>query len=236
MIAAVTLDLDDTLWPIAPVMARAERVLDAWLSEHCPEVARSFPIPAMRNLRESIWLEHPHLAHDFTELRKLSLRRAFAGSGHDEVAVERAFEVFFAARNEVELYHDTLPALERLSARWPLASISNGNADLGRIGLSHHFRAAIHARNVGAAKPGAAIFHAAAAALDAPPERVAHVGDDPELDVAGAKRAGMIAVWLNRGDAAWPLSGIEPDLTVTRLDQLESALAGFGAERMVHAA
>src|SRR5262249_52452639 len=159
-IRAVTLDLDDTLWPIAPVMARAEQALDDWLAANCPPVRDRFPIHAMRDLRERIWLEHPHLAHDFTELRKLSLRHAFNASGQDEALVERAFEAFFDARNQVELYEDVPQTLAELALRWPLATISNGNADLRRIGLARHFRATIHARQVGAAKPDAAIFHA----------------------------------------------------------------------------
>jgi putative hydrolase of the HAD superfamily len=224
VIRAVTLDLDDTLWPIAPVMARAEQALDDWLAANCPPVRDAFPVATMRALRERIWVEHPHLAHDFTELRKISLRHAFNASGQDEALAEHAFEAFFDARNQVELYDDVRDTLAELAARWPLASISNGNADLARIGLSRHFRATIHARAVGAAKPDPLIFHVAARALELQPAQVAHVGDDPELDVIGAQRAGMFAVWLNRSGEPWSLPGRGPDLTVTRLDQLASAL------------
>ena len=229
MIRAVTLDLDDTLWPIAPVMARAEQALDDWLAANCPPVRAAFPIAVMRDLRERIWLEHPHLAHDFTELRKLSLRHAFCASGQDEGMAESAFAAFFDARNRVELYDDVADTLHALGARFALASISNGNADLERIGLARHFRATIHARAIGAAKPDPIIFQAAARALDVAPGEVAHVGDDPELDVLGAQRAGMLAVWLNRGAAPWPFADRRPDLTITGLDQLPAALSAHAA-------
>lgn len=231
MIAAITLDLDDTLWPIAPVMSRAETTLDGWLRAHCPAVAAAFPIEAMRALRAQVFAEHPHLAHDFTTLRKISLARAFAGSGLTEEWVERAFEVFYSARNEVELYAEVGDALAGLAARWPLASLSNGNADLARIGLAGHFRAFVHAREHGCGKPDASIFHAAASALGVAPAAVAHVGDDPELDVAGAHAAGMVAVWLNRDAAPWPLREVQPHLTITRLDQLERALDEYTIAR-----
>lgn len=224
MIRAVTLDLDDTLWPIEPVMLRCEAVLDAWLNEHCPEVAAAWPIGAMRELRERVFRENPHLAHDFTATRKLSLAIAFEPHGRGEEWVERAFEVFYAARNEVELYPDALDALRALAARWPLASVSNGNADLHRIGLGEYFAATVTARTIGVAKPDPAIFRRAATYLDVPPQCVAHVGDDPELDVAGAKAAGMVAVWLNRHGREWPLDGVEPDLTITTLAALEPGL------------
>ena len=224
-IAAVTLDLDDTLWPIEPVMLRAERELDAWLHAHCPNVAAAWPIDAMRALREQVFAEHPHLAHDFTALRKISLDRAFAGSGLETEWTERAFEVFYAARNEVELYEEVAESLERLAARWPLASLTNGNADLARIGLAGHFRAFVHAREHGCAKPVTRLFHIAAEALGVEPFAIAHVGDDPELDVVGARRAGMVPVWLNRAGAPWPIAG-EPraEIEIARLDELEAAL------------
>src|SRR5690349_5286932 len=63
-IRAISLDLDDTLWPIEPVMLRAEERLDAWLRQHCPDAAKHYPILAMRALRERISTEHPHLSHD----------------------------------------------------------------------------------------------------------------------------------------------------------------------------
>jgi putative hydrolase of the HAD superfamily len=51
---ALSLDLDDTLWPIWPVMQRAEAALDAFLRERCPRTADKYPIALMRQLRERI--------------------------------------------------------------------------------------------------------------------------------------------------------------------------------------
>ena len=36
---ALTLDLDDTLWPIWPTIARAEQALQDWLRQHAPRTA-----------------------------------------------------------------------------------------------------------------------------------------------------------------------------------------------------
>ena len=218
-IRAISLDLDDTLWPIEPVILRAEQRLDAWMKKNCPAVAAQFSIAQMRALRERISVEHPHLSHDFTAQRMLSLRAALTPHGYGDAHVEEAFDEYFAARNEVECYPDALPALERLAARFPLVSISNGNADLQRIGIAHLFKHSISARATGVAKPSVEIFHAACAQLGLPPSAVLHVGDDPQLDVAGARAAGMRSVWLNRTQALWP--EMPPaDLIVRSLDQL----------------
>ncbi|HQW63969.1 MAG TPA: HAD-IA family hydrolase [Pseudomonadota bacterium] len=226
MIRALTLDLDDTLWPIEPVVLRAEAELDAWLAQHCPEVAAAWPIEAMRALRTRVHADNPELAHDFTALRKLSLAHVFEPFGHGEELVERAFEVFYAARNRVELYPDAGPALQRLAGRFPIASLSNGNADLHRIGLGEYFVATVTARTVGVGKPHPRIFERAVACLGLPAAQVAHVGDDPLLDVQGAQRAGLVAVWLNRSGAAWPLQR-PPDIEIAELGALEPALERY---------
>lgn len=227
-IRAISLDLDDTLWPIEPVMSRAEQRLDAWLKAHCPRAAEQYPIQAMRALRDRVADENPHLAHDFTAQRRLSLNAALMPHGYGDEHVDAAFGEFYAARNEVECYADAIPALQRLAARFPLVSLSNGNADLARIGLARFFQFSICARDFGVAKPAPQIFHAACARLDLPPESVLHVGDDPQLDVAGARAAGMPSAWINRTQVQWqdshPLGLPRPDMIVRDLLELADAL------------
>lgn len=224
-IRALSLDLDDTLWPIEPAIDGADRALDAWLRDHHPVVAGDWPILALRTLRERIATEHPQLAHDFGAQRLLTLRHALRSSGIDSEQVAReAFEVYLDARNGVEFFPDALPALRKLAVRLPLASISNGNADLRRIGIDTLFTASLNAARFGVAKPAADIFHAACNALGVAPGEVLHVGDDPWLDVAGAQAAGLRTAWLNRSGGHWPdqasLSGVCPDLELRDLGEL----------------
>lgn len=218
-ILAVSLDLDDTLWPVAPAILAAEQQLDAWLRIHHARVAAAWPIEALRDLRERITRERPDLAHDFTAQRMLALHHAFASCDIGDAPVADAFEVYHAARNRVECYADAVPALEAIAARLPLVSISNGNADLERIGLHHHFRHSVCARDLGCAKPAAAIFHEACARLGVAPASVLHVGDDPSLDVAGAQAAGLRTAWLNRNAVEWRDAGA-PDLEFNDLGEL----------------
>lgn len=218
MIRAVTLDLDDTLWPVAPALERADHDIDVYLRTHHPAVAQRWPVDAMRELRMQVAAERLDLAHDFTTQRQLTFRQAFAACGLAEVPIELLWEVYFAARNRLELYADALPALQRIAARWPVASLTNGNADLQRIGIHTHFAHHVCARDTGAAKPDVRIFHTAAARLGVAPGEVLHVGDDPQMDVAGARAAGMRVAWINRERQPWPAAlGAPPELDAADL-------------------
>ncbi|MEO0975336.1 MAG: HAD family hydrolase, partial [Pseudomonadota bacterium] len=119
-------------------------------------------------------------------------------------AADEAYEVFYAARNEVELYEDARPALDRLATRFRLVALTNGNADVEQIGLGHYFDIVITASAVGASKPDRVMFERAATACGVAPREVVHVGDHPLADVEGALGAGMGAVWLNRCGSPWP--------------------------------
>lgn len=217
---AITLDLDDTLWPIAPAIDRAEAALDVWLHTHAPRAAGRWPLAARRRLRDRVERERPELAHDFSAQRKITLEHMLRDSGEDVGLVGSAFEAYFAARCQVEHYPDTLAALERLAAHVPLAAISNGNACLLRVGLSDRFAFQLSARDHGLGKPAASIFHAACARLQLAPHDVLHVGDDPELDVVGAINAGLRAVWLDRQARAWDHPHLAPERVFADLTAL----------------
>jgi putative hydrolase of the HAD superfamily len=212
-IRALTLDLDDTLWPVLPALERADQAVDAWLRQHHPEVARALPITAMRELRAQIAAERVDLAHDFTTQRQLTMRHAFAACGIATAPIDVLWEIYFAARNSVELYPDSLPALQRITARWPVVSLTNGNADLQRIGIHAHFAHQICSRDTGMAKPDPRIFLAAAELLGLAPTEILHVGDDPDMDMVGARDAGLRTAWINRRGEPWPAAlGAAPEL------------------------
>lgn len=239
-IRAITLDLDDTLWPFAPIGARIERVLDDWLRIHSPRTAERFPIVAMRALRERVFDAHPHLLHDMGAVRLLTLEHAFRESGDDPALAGPAYDVFYAERNRVDCYPDAIDALARISAKLPVAALSNGNADLAAIGLDHHFAFQLGAREHGAAKPDPGIFLAACERLGCAPGEVLHVGDHIEMDVLGAARAGLRTAWMHRDDARaqhphWPHDDIAPDLIVADMAALADLLEGM-TDRMAKAA
>jgi putative hydrolase of the HAD superfamily len=223
---ALTLDLDDTLWPVWPTIRRAEAAVLVWLQQQAPATVAMHDAAAMRGLRAAVALDRPDWAHDLSALRRETIRRALAAAGDDPALAEPAFEVFFAERQRVDLYDDVLPALARLAARWPIVALSNGNADVQRVpGLGRHFHAAVSARELGVGKPAPMAFVHACRRAGAEPARTLHIGDDPALDVDGALDAGLQAAWVRRPDlpAASPPRGT-PQHRVATLAELADRL------------
>jgi FMN hydrolase / 5-amino-6-(5-phospho-D-ribitylamino)uracil phosphatase len=224
-IKAITLDLDDTLWPIWPTIERAETALGQWLGRHAPKAALLLADPPMRlKLRDQVLRTRPDIAHNMSAVRCELIRLALHRSHEDVRLAEPAFEVFFEHRMKVDLFTDALPALAFLAARFPVVAVSNGNADVHRVGIGAYFRGSVSAHEFGVGKPDRRIFDAGAAMAGVAPDEVLHVGDDGALDVLGGLNAGMQTVWLNRDALAWPHAA-QPHVTVTDLGQLCALLA-----------
>ncbi|MCE1184570.1 MAG: HAD-IA family hydrolase [Rhodocyclales bacterium] len=202
-IALISFDLDDTLWPFGPAVARAERVLFDWLHAHVPGCRSFLHTPAvLREFRARVLESQPELAHDMSGLRCASIAAILQAAGASPALVDVVYPIFLAERQRVDLYPDVLPALGWLAERYPLIAITNGNACVHAAGLGHVFQHVFQAQTTGYAKPDPRIFHTAAAQAGIAPAQVLHVGDDLHLDVHGALGAGMQAAWLRRPDLA----------------------------------
>jgi putative hydrolase of the HAD superfamily len=218
---AILFDLDDTLWPIAPVILQAEQALFDWLRTHAPRVAERFTIDSLRQARLQLLAQQPEYGLDLGKLRRAGLLQAFDAAGEDAAKVELAMLQWFAARNAVVPYEDVLPGLAHLNGRVLVGSISNGNADLKTIGLAHHFHASVAAHELGVAKPDAAFLLAACRAMVVAPVDAVYVGVDVLLDVQGAQRAGLRAVWMNRTGSSKHLEHeVVPDAIVRDFGEL----------------
>jgi putative hydrolase of the HAD superfamily len=230
----ISFDLDDTLWPVSPVIEGAERTLFAWLEARYPQAVHGHSIESMRELRARIAEQFPERRHDLTFLRRRALAAQFGAAGLGaaglgaaasdagdlELLVDEAFEVFLTERNRVELYADVKPSLTRLRTRYRLFALSNGNADLERCGIGDFFDGHVTAIAAGAAKPDARIFAQLERAAGVSAAEVLHIGDDPLADVVGATRAGMQAVWLNRDARPWPTQFSPPARTISTLAEI----------------
>jgi 2-haloalkanoic acid dehalogenase type II len=223
-IRSITIDLDDTLWAIHPVIARAESRLHDWLAEYYPRIVEQISRESMLELREQVQRDNTAHAHDLSFLRREVLRRMGDAAGYGGSLVDDAFEVFDEARNEVEIFSDVLPALESLREHYVIVALTNGNANLERIGISELFDDVVTAASAGMAKPDRRIFNAAVHAGGYSASETLHVGDDPQLDVDAARQAGLKTAWVNRFGQQWPAELDSPDTEVDQIDGLVQVL------------
>jgi putative hydrolase of the HAD superfamily len=106
------------------------------------------------------------------------------------------------------LFPDALRTLKMLRASGlKLALITNGSMrmqsrKLECLALSAMFDAILISDAEGVSKPDARIFHLAVERLGVRPDRALFVGDDLEVDVAGARAAGLHAIWCRASDAS----------------------------------
>lgn len=225
----VTFDLDDTLWHTAPVIQSAETALREWLARHAPRLG-PFPPERLFEIRQRLVAAQPELAHRISQLRQQVLFIALQEAGYPQdqaqVLAHQGFEAFLHARHQVDFFPDAAATLEALSQRYTLGAITNGNADVRRLGVADYFSFALCAEDVGVGKPDPRPFEEALRRGGATAQAAVHVGDNPEDDIAGAKQAGFRAVWYNPGRLPWE-GGAIPDGEVSSLSQLPALLASW---------
>lgn len=201
MIRLVTFDLDNTLWEIDPVIVRANQALHQWIEQNVPAAVAYLELQPFKSLRQRIVEQEPQLAYKPTFLRRKMLYQMFreAALAHDqaEQMSEQAFEVFYHHRNHVTLFEEAEALLRQLSQRYTLVALTNGNADLKRIGIDRYFRAHFNADRLPRPKPYPDMFEAALEFAGVAPHEAVHIGDHPDEDVAAAAALGFHTIWFN---------------------------------------
>ena len=232
---AVLFDLDDTLCDYAS--ARKERLRFAFTlaPDGAFRAREGIDLDAM--IADSIQTQ-PHGADHFPAL--------FARHGIHDADQARAaaawyrgnrfhgLDFFPEARDVLRSVRALLTATPRASSR-PLGVITNGPAEVQRakielLGVGDLVDFAIISGEFGVAKPDPAIFREALIHAQVAPGEAIFVGDSIEFDMAGARAAGIPAVWLNRHGLVWSESDWRPFREIRSLDEVP-LLLGAGSEQ-----
>ena len=230
MIKLIGFDLDNTLWPVKPVILHAEAELQKHLSALSPAIPYSGA--HLTAYRTEILEKNPDFAFRLTDLRRALLVKIAmdvpAHRSNAEAVAEAAMTVFLKARNAVSFYPGAEEALQTLSQDFALCALTNGNASVDQLSIGPLFKFALTAEQVGAPKPQPDLFLAALDRFGCRPEEMIYVGDDPLLDVTAAASLGIFTIWLSTPEkvstqASTPATEIIYDLselekTVTRIN------------------
>ena len=229
-IAALTFDLDDTLYDNHPVIDRTQQESLAFVRSYHPALCH-FENRDLQQLRDALRKAEPEIYHDVTEWRRRALELGMLNAGltaqEAAIGANAAMANFAQWRSRIDVPQETHDTLAKLAEKWPLVAITNGNAQPELFGLNDYFKFVLRAGPDGRSKPFADMYHLAAEKLDVPLSAILHVGDDLTTDVAGAIRSGLQACWIKPQGADLMQvadSRLLPHIEISRLASLTSLI------------
>lgn len=243
MIRTVLLDLDDTLFDhraCSRDALAAARLGDAALRGQTLDDLERLHAAILEELHRDVMLGHMPLE----AARRERFRRLLTATGTaaTEAAASAAAETYRRRYRELRrAVPGAVPFLAALAARVKVGVVSNNLYDeqldkLRVCGLEPFVEVLVVSERAGISKPDARIFRIALDALGAAADATVMVGDSWPADVAGARAAGLRAVWFNplrrpRPDGEPPVVELHtlepPDEAVARVlsAQLETAVS-----------
>ena len=95
--------------------------------------------------------------------------------------------------------------LDVLKSRgYPMALVTNGSDSqrqkIEKLGASEYFDVILISKELGIEKPAAGIFMKAMTLLNSTPKHSVFIGDSYNTDISGAKKVGMMTVYVNHKD------------------------------------
>ena len=184
-------------------------------------------LAAYRRINDALWADYRRGAITQPALAKERFRRLLGEIGADTRQAARLGSIYL---DRLSARGDRLPgcrpALQALGRRFRLGVVTNGidrvqRSRLAASGLVPFFETIVTSQGCGYAKPDPRILHVALDALAVGPRHAVYVGDDPMVDAAAARAAGVPFVWMDRGD---PVRGARPRRRVRSLLELPGLL------------
>jgi len=228
---AVFFDLDATL-----VFFDADALIEK-MTVVCAAMAQQHGVDAEallghhRRLTLDLWSRSEAGTVSGRQVSRDIWREALSACGCDaEGAALVASDLYWDNRHGViGLFDDSIPTLEALRGHVRLAVITNGPQDmqidkLEVHGCERHFELFLASSELGVLKPDPRIFAHTCSKLGVAPNEAWHVGDSLATDVAGARAAGLTAVWLNRTGATRQAGEPVPDYEIGSLAELPALL------------
>lgn len=169
--------------------------------------------------------EQRNIAHywqpyrSYREICQLSLAESFA---HFEVAGDsRLIDRYFEAFPRFFLYDDVVRTLDRLSARYKLAVVSNIDDDLLALTpLKRNFDLVCTAQRAKGYKPDGTLFRYLIDHAGVAKHEILHSGQSQFTDLVGGKPLGLTIAWINRRGVALDPSVPRPDYIFPDLQSL----------------
>lgn len=225
-ISAISFDGDMTLWDFRKVMRHSLKKALAELRRLVPtQDAADLTVEEMIAIRNRVEDEEQGRTWNHEELRLLAFERTLESIGTPDRDLAGHLNALYLKHRfeDIKLYPDVIPALDRLVPHYKLGLLSNGNSYPERCGLEGRFAFVVFSQDVRVRKPDRRIFEITVQKAGCPMDELLHVGDSFENDVKGAHGAGANTVWLNR-EGMEINAEIRADFEITSLADLPGVL------------
>lgn len=193
----ISFDLDDTLYDNHPYIVKANEALGDYLVQALDNIQLSGTDFA--NARRKALAEHPNMSSDVALTRQRALFHLAVAAGKSSHEAEKlaaeAYDIFYFHRSNFRVDEQVLSLLASLQPHFRLFGITNGNADVEKLGLDAVLEQTLHASIHHRAKPFPDMFERVCDLAKVAPTELLHVGDGVVNDVYGAVNAGAQAAW-----------------------------------------
>jgi len=224
----ITFDLDDTIFPVGPVVAGANKALFEHLKEIGCETSQDEYLKTAKQIRVELAAENKAIT--YTELRKRTIRRELEKvlpqeQISDEV-VNNSYDIWEEHRHiaaETHLYKDTVEMLKELKQKFPeavIGAITNGKGNpLKMASIQDYFDFCVSGEDDDVfplRKPNEGIYKVALERFKGLRESTTeccwvHVGDDLANDVGASALCGAKAVWVDLDEEEYDQSASSRD-------------------------
>ena len=213
-IKLITFDLDDTFWDIKSTIVNAEINSRKWIEDRIKRKIEWGTIDDFLKIRNELIKDNPPLNYDLGLLRKKIIsyhtQKYFRNQKDLDEFIEEAFMFFLEERHKVEFFDDVITVLEKLSSKYKLGVLTNGNADIKKLGIDHMFEFSLSSMDVKSNKPDQGHFVKARELSQISFQNTLHVGDHPVNDVYGARELGINVMWFNLNNLVWDIDDNPP--------------------------
>jgi putative hydrolase of the HAD superfamily len=227
--ADAAVEAAERLWKNAPGYAADGEAYGIWWGEALwgDFTGEGEELRAIRaflpGFRDAVWRD---------ALASAGHKTAVDGAGrHDDALADELQRAYIRVRRYREIVDpEAESVLADLARDHRLALLTNGAADvqrekLSRTTLARHFETIVISAEAGVGKPDPRVFAIVLERLGVAKDAATMVGDSLLRDIGGAQRAGLRAIWIDRGQAR--ANGPVPDATIRRLSDLRAALAAL---------
>ncbi len=199
-IKAISFDGDGTLWDFNKIMRHSLGYALKELEQFDTQAAAMLNIDKMIEVRNRVAEELKGRVTNLEAVRLEAFQQTLKDIGKpDDALASHLNEVYLKHRFEdIELFDDVLPTLQKLQGKYTLGLLSNGNSYPERCGLEGIFQFVVFSQDYGVEKPDPKFFQIAVEKAGCTKEHLLNVGDSLKNDVIGATNAGIKCVWLNR--------------------------------------